>query len=66
MCWPATRAGRRVAAKPDDVALVSKALDELEAQSGSLPSWQSRAELRRLAALAQSEDRRLKALPARL
>ena len=44
----------RVAAKPDDVALVSKALDELEAQCGKSPELAAaRQALRRLAALTQ-------------
>ena len=50
MLTPAPRA----AAKPDDVTLVSKALDELEAKGGKTPELAAaRQALRRLAALAQ-------------
>lgn len=44
----------RVAAKPDDVALISKALNELEAQGGKTPELAAaRQALRRLAVLAR-------------
>ena len=44
----------RAEAKPDDVALVSKALDALEAQSGKTPELAAaRQALRRLDALAR-------------
>lgn len=46
--------GPRAAAKPDDVALVSKALDELEAKSGKTPELAAaRQALRRLDAMAR-------------
>lgn len=50
MLTPAPRA----AAKPDDVALVAKALDALEAQAGKTPDLAAaRQALRRLDALAR-------------
>jgi len=44
----------RATPKPDDVALLSKALDDLEAKSGKTPELSAaRQALRRLAALAK-------------
>ncbi|MDM0085543.1 hypothetical protein QTI17_33625 [Variovorax sp. J31P179] len=44
----------RAAAKPDDVALISKALDDLEAQAGKTPELAAaRQALRRLDVLAR-------------
>lgn len=45
---------QRAAPKPDDVALLSKALDELEAKGGKTPELAAaRQALRRLSALAR-------------
>ncbi|MDM0065006.1 hypothetical protein [Variovorax sp. J31P207] len=48
---------KRAPAKPDDLALISKALDDLEAQAGKTPELAAaRQALRRLDALARMKS----------